>query len=159
VAIQERVSSKGKHWYFIDTSHGGYDVEDRDFLEKAGSQIIERLGFIEGVAKYTNIARVYCKRSADGTFYNRQFKRASGSEHFLFELWMSLVTSCLGLFLMIPNGYVYLHPDNRNISPIFARARFKRDPPVILVRILTATLFAVGLCLLLLMPVLHVAFR
>ncbi len=80
--LQERISIRsGRPFYFIDTNHGSYEVNERGFIENDGAEIVQRLGLVKRRVNWENIRHVYCRPSAVlSGYYLRPLRRASSSE-------------------------------------------------------------------------------
>lgn len=135
LGITERISSKsGSRFYFIDTRQGSYEVDDQAFLSKQGKIVIEKLGLREFPSCYSNIRRVYCApkelidfrnsiKTEEISYNFTNVKRTVTPDTIFSDIYIALLLTVCSLYLMVPSGYCYLHPEfHRDFYPRYYSA-------------------------------------
>ena len=102
-AIQERINARGvlrgTRFYCLGTKGGFYNIEDKDFLDKEGAQIVRQLGFVKQECNYLNIRHVWCSPSSSGTYCYGPFVRALSADSIFIYSWLWLAWARLWWFL------------------------------------------------------------
>lgn len=148
IGLSERSGKRGCS-YFIDTTHGSYDVGRKSFLGRNCKQIIDRLGLVERIANEGGARRLYCKPVFTSTNYPN-YGRAMAGDMVLIGLGTGLLFVVLGLLLMISSLNVYVHTEEWGmVKMLESYRRSGKTPSTKFIKFAAVTQFVVGFCILL----------